>query len=164
MKFGRAITWEEVLDTWRKTPGRTVPNPDVWEELPSGCAWFECEVEAVDIERMYVIGSYDWSEIFASFSLAEIARHPRQESDPYRHIDKIRGITAAYLSGISLKPPILTAFSGQGPFVVIEGNHRCIALLRLEQLIGSRVLLGCHPKMASDFFWFRSALNKSAAS
>lgn len=156
MKFGRAIAWEDVLETWRKTPGANIPNPDVWQAIPSGSVWFECEIEASDVEQMHVIGSDDWTEIFGSFTLLDIARHPRRTSDPYRHIDKIEGITNAYSAGSKLQPPILTADSGHGPFVIIEGNHRCIALLRLDKLVGSRVFVGCHPRMASDFIWFRS--------
>lgn len=158
MKFGRAIEWEQVFSSWRgPVPAEAAPNADVWGALPPGVAWFECEIETCDLARLFVIGSPDWQETFGTHALAGIATSPLLNDDRYHHRERILGIASACARGRIYSPPIITAHSGHGPFVIIDGNHRAVALQRLGLLLGQRVYLGCHPQMGQIFQWFRWA-------
>ena len=160
MHIGCTVDWEaDVLAAWKKsaTSGELL-NSDVWGRLPEGICWFQCLVEPADLEKLYVIGSYDWKETFGTYRLREIASSPWEEDDRFHHKSKISAMRNAMAVGESFAPIILTAFSGTGPFVVIEGNHRATAMMQLGILPGQRVFVGFHQKIGSDFLWFRRAV------
>lgn len=160
MHIGSTVDWEtDVLAAWKKAANpEKAPNNDVWERLPEGMCWFNCLIEPSDIEKIYVIGSYDWKEVFGTYCLSGVAANSCDADDRFRHKSKIMAIRNAIAVGKSVDPIILTAFSGSGPFVIIEGNHRAAAMMQLGVLAGQRVYVGFHQKIGSDFLWFRRAV------
>lgn len=160
MHIGCAVEWEtEVLASWsRSAGGKQLPKPEVWQPLPPGVCWFRCRLEPGDIAKCYLIGSRDWKEIFSSTHLATVAADPCHGTDDFRHKSRIQGIKRALAMGETFEPLILTAFSGEGPFVIIDGNHRAIALLQLHLLVGQTVFAGFHPRMGQAFFWFHRSV------
>lgn len=160
MRIGRAVDWEtDVFAAWRRSAdGDESPNSDVWSTLPPGVCWFNCRIEPEDIEKIYVIGSFDWNEVFGTYGLRSIAATSCDEDDSFRHKSRINAIRNAMAVGRGFEPIILTAFSGDGPFVIIEGNHRAVAMMQLGILTGQPVFIGFHKKIGSEFNWFRRAV------
>lgn len=161
MRIGRVVDWEnDVLASWRRSAeGVLAPNQDVWSMLPSGVCWFDGRIERQDLEKMHVIGSNDWKDVFGSYVLKTVAAQVFEiPDDPHRHSSRITGIRHALATGRQFEPLILTAFSGDGPFVVIEGNHRAVALAQLNLLHGQPAFIGFHRAMGTEFHWFRRAV------
>ena len=161
MHIGRTVDWEtDVFAAWqRSAAGNGIPNGDVWGTLPPGVCWFNCRVEPEDIEKIYVIGSLDWKDVFGTYRLRGIAAASFDgKDDSFRHKFRIYGIRNAMAVGRDFEPIILTAFSGDGPFVIIEGNHRAVAMTQLGILAGHSVFVGFHKQIGSDFNWFRRAV------
>ncbi|MBF0440175.1 MAG: polysaccharide deacetylase family protein [Magnetococcales bacterium] len=166
---GSLVDWEnDVLASWRRSAGGVkFPKQKIWELLPTGVNWFICRIDAQDIDRMYLFGTYDWKQAFAtgSYHMRTIAADPCQESeeesDDFRHKFRINEIRKMYASGLRFEPIILTACSMEGPFVIIDGNHRAIAMQQLGMLVGQTVFIGLHDKMESDFGWFRETMNQA---
>ncbi|MBF0212148.1 MAG: hypothetical protein HQM00_01145 [Magnetococcales bacterium] len=161
MHIGCAVEWEhDVLASWRRSAGgKPLPRPEVWQPLPAGVCWFLCRVEPEDCDKLYVIGSRDWKLLFGTCRLQTIAADPCQGTDDYRHKSRIVRMKKALATGDRFEPLIFTAFSGEGPFVIIDGNHRAIALLQLGLLIGQTVFIGFHPRMGQEYLWFRRAVH-----
>ncbi|MBF0439480.1 MAG: polysaccharide deacetylase family protein [Magnetococcales bacterium] len=166
---GSRVDWEsDVLASWRRSAGGAkFPKQKIWELLPTGVNWFICRIDAQDIDRMYLFGTYDWEQAFASgsYHLSTIAADPCQENaeeqNNFRHKFRINEIRKMYASGLRFEPIILTACSMEGPFVIIDGNHRAIAMQQLGMLVGQTVFIGLHDKMESDFGWFRETVNRA---
>ncbi|MBF0614306.1 MAG: hypothetical protein G8237_11115 [Magnetococcales bacterium] len=160
MYIGRAVDWEQVvLASWiRSAGGKLLPKTEMWRPLPTGVCWFECRMEPADIPKCFVIGSRDWRELFGCTHLSTIAANSFQGEDNYSHHSRIHAMKRILASGDFFEPLILTAFSGEGPFVIIDGNHRAIALLQLNLLAGQRLFVGFHPRMGQDFFWFQRSI------
>lgn len=161
MQIGRTADWEtDVFAAWRRSAdGDDSPNSDVWNTLPSGVCWFNCRIDPEDIEKIYAIGSFDWKEVFGCYDLRNIAATScDKEDDSFRHKSRINGIKNAMAVGRNFEPIILTAFSGEGPFVIIEGNHRAAAMMQLGILAGQPVFVGFSKKIGSEFNWFRRAV------
>ncbi|MBF0270646.1 MAG: hypothetical protein HQL98_01035 [Magnetococcales bacterium] len=160
MQIGRAVEWHNhVLHSWhRSSGGKPQPKPEVWQPLPAGVCWFRCRMEPADCDKLYVIGSQDWKLLFGSCRLPIVAADPCLGTDDYRHKSRIQSMKKALAVGDSFEPLILTAFSGEGPFVIIDGNHRAVALQQLGLLVGQTVFVGFHPRMGHDFVWFRRAV------
>jgi hypothetical protein len=119
--------------------------------------WFEAEVQATDLERLYLIGSSDLREIFGSYRLSEIAR-TAEGNDRFNHMVRIRGLVADLRRGRTFERAILVAESGEGPFVIIDGNHRCLAYHCEQCLAGQAVYLGMATDLISRYAWARQAL------
>lgn len=161
MRIGRTVDWEQdVFAAWRRTADNAArPNSDVWGRLPEHVCWVSAWVEEIDIPRLYVIGSSDWKEVFGTYRLSEIgAKVLTSEDDRHRHSSRIIGIGAAYATGREFEPVAMVSYSGEGPFVVIDGNHRAVALYRIGLLVGREVYLGLHPLIGTRFGWFRHAV------
>lgn len=156
MELGNVVDWEQhVLPAWRRSSRQTSPNADVWGRLPPGVCWFQCRIADNDIEKLLVIGSEDWPDVFGSYRLTEISRADYADDDVYGHKSRVRGIRLAMEQGLQAEPLVLVADSGAGPFVIIDGNHRAIGLHQLDRLVGQTCFVGFHHRMHADFVWFR---------
>lgn len=128
----------------------------VWDQLPQGVCWLEACVEASDLERFYVVGSPDWKEAFGSFRLTKIATFGADaQDDPSHHHSRIVKLGRAYLTGQRLPPVVAIAYSGEGPFVILDGNHRAVAMQRHQLFSGQQIRLGLHASMGTAYVWFR---------
>lgn len=163
MRVGPIVDWEmDVLATWRQAAQHVEHlNRDVWSRLPAGVCWFRCHIEAQDIDQLHVIGSEDWREVFGSYKLIDITSAFSEEDDPYQHNSRIGSLIKTLAGGAEIQPIIAVAASGDGPFLIIDGNHRAIAMNKLGLLAGQRCFVGFHQKIETDFLWFRRALSSS---
>lgn len=159
MNVGDSASWEhDVLPAWRRAAGnRERPNSDVWGKLPEGVAWYRATIGRHDIQNLYVIGSGDWKAVYDSYKLTDIAADTSSEADKYNHRKKIHALQERLSAGEEFEPAILVSDSKQGPFVIIDGNHRAVASCRLGRLVNMRIFIGIHPHMR-DCGWFSWAL------
>jgi hypothetical protein len=117
-------------------------------------------VEEIDIARLYVIGSGDWKEVFGTYRLADISSKALTTGDDkHKHSSRIIGIGSAYLNGTHFEPIAMVSYSGEGPFVVVDGNHRAVGMQRVGLLVGREIFLGLHSAIGTEFVWFRQAID-----
>ncbi len=173
MKLGRVVDWDDdVLPSWRKhAPDSRDANADIWQRLPDGVCWVCGDIEPPDLAQLYVVGSADWFEEFGSYRVNEIATRlraaPHGGVDPgcdfgapsaNRHRDRIGELRASLRKSSHAVPPlVLVCADVRGPFVIVDGNHRALALLQLDLLSGQPCYLGLHRNMGK-FLWMQRAL------
>ena len=165
MILGPVVDWEKtVLATWRRSASdEHYPNRDVWERLPEGVCWFEGQISADDADRVYLIGSEDWEEVFGTYHLPEVSLPKSGVEDQCRHVQRIQRMRNALAEGWAPLPLVLVATHHDGPYVVIDGNHRIVALHQLTRLAAHRCYVGFHHKLAADFVWYRRAVGTTPA-
>lgn len=163
MELADVVDWDQhVLPAWRRSSQRTSPNADVWGRLPPGVCWFQGRIAGNDIGKLLLIGSEDWYDVFGSYRLTEVSRADYANDDVYGHKARVRNIRAAMLQGQQMEPLVLVADSGNGPFVLIDGNHRAICLHQLDKLVGQTCFIGFHHRMHADFLWSRRAIEQES--
>lgn len=160
MHIKDSVSWEQdVFSAWRRAAHNAVrPNSDVWGKLSKDTCWFRGNIEQSDVECLYVIGSGDWKEVFGSYRIVDIVADKLPVNDKYNHCQRFREMQDAIAEGKKFEPLIVVSYSGMGPFVIIDGNHRAVAYLRLGSLVSRSVFIGLHSNIKSDFVWFRQAL------
>jgi hypothetical protein len=161
MRIAQEVTWHaDVFPCWRRSAKNAArPNSDVWGRLPPGVRWFDAELEGSDTARLYLIGSSDIRETFGSYRIGEISES-QENRDRFNHWARVRAIRDALLLGQPLERPILVAESGAGPFVIIDGNHRCLAHYFEQRLVGLPAYLGMVSGLNSAYCWARQALQR----
>ena len=161
MKIGAVVDWNsEVMPTWNGSAQHTGHfNRDIWGRLPDGMCWFRCRIEPQDIPLCYVIGSEDWQEKFGSYRLLDIAEaYGEAADDNDRHKSHIQAMRQSLGEGWGGGTLILVASDGTGPFVLIDGNHRAVAMQLHGSLAGRECFVGFHHRLADDFVWYWRAL------
>ena len=161
MIVDKVVSWDhDVFPAWRRAANNAPqPNSDVWGKLPPNMHWSEARVEKNDIHKIYIIGSYDWIEVFGTYSLTGIASQEFNGiTDKYKRHPKILEIEKKYAQGCSFEPIIMVSLSVEGPFVLIDGNNRAVAMQRQGILIGKAVFLGLHSDIGKSFMWYRNAV------
>jgi hypothetical protein len=160
MRLGRVVDFKsDVIGTSRRS-GRKEPRSDseIWRRLPEGTCWFACHLEPCDIEKIFVYGDREWKQAFGSFSLKAVAAATLDSDDKQHHKSRIQQLMQTLASGHKYRSLALTAFSGEGPYVMIDGNHRAAAMLRLGILAGQSCYVGFHQRIGKDCSWFRHAV------
>lgn len=160
MHIAKSVNWEkDVLPAWRRAAGNAEsPNSDVWGKLPEGVSWFLGYIERSDIQNLYVIGSGDWKEVFGTYRLLEVAADSSTEDDKYKHRQKFGKLQKLISGGEQFEPIIAVTHSEKGPFVIIDGNHRAVAYLKLGLLESQEIFIGLHHRIKTEFVWYRLAL------
>ena len=161
MRIAQEVTWDaDVFPCWRRSANNAPrPNSDIWGRLPPGVRWSDAELEGSDADRLYLIGSADLKETFGSYRICEI-RGSQEIRDRFNHWVRVRAIRDALLRGQPFERPILVAESGEGPFVIIDGNHRCVARYLEQRLVGLPVYLGVMSGLNRAYCWARQALQR----
>ncbi|WP_338847782.1 hypothetical protein V8J88_03390 [Massilia sp. W12] len=168
MRLGRAVHWETVvLPAWRRAACSSEDaNADVWRHLPPDCCWLQGEIETPDIEKMFIIGSQDWFDVFGAYQLGHIAqriqadRAAQAPDDIWQHHSHVQYLYDSYCrQSRPAQPLMLAAADARGPFVLLDGNHRALALYLLRQLVGQPCFVALHASMEQDFLWMRRALS-----
>lgn len=143
----------------------TDPNfrSDLRDPLPADTKWYLAEVEAADIDSLYIISSTgQWTDISGgTFLVKEVAERLNLPSDhPYtiRIGDDIRRKLDYLNQGGPLDTRLIVVtessdFSGR--FTLIEGNKRAVAFLLRDQLVGCHFYVGVSHSM-TEYHWARS--------
>jgi uncharacterized protein YjbI with pentapeptide repeats len=179
MRLGRVVDFKsDVVGTSRRSGRKSLRSEsDIWRKLPEGTCWFACHLEPSDIEKIFVYADREWKEAFGTFNLNAVGQanleganleranlrpvslHPANlANDQCRHEPRIERLMHTLATGHKFRSLALTAFSAEGPFVVIDGSHRAAAMLRLGILAGQSCYVGFHQQIGKDHAWFRYAL------
>lgn len=134
----------------------------LWKELPKDTVWFEAEIETKDLDRIRVFPRAQWRKFaFGDFGLTQVA--PRILDERYRDrasgaflakIDDLRDHLRQEAVGGAV---LLIGQDEQGPFTILDGNHRLVAALLTSPraLERFRFYCGLSPKMARCC-WYRT--------
>ena len=160
MRLGRIVDFKsDVVGTSRRAGRKNRrSDSDVWRKLPEGTCWFACQLEPSDIEKIFVYGGREWKDAFGTFSLNAVAQANLAQDDRHQHKSRIERLMHTLATGHKFRALALTAFSADGPFVMIDGSHRAAAMLRLGILAGQSCYVGFHQQIGKDYAWFRHAL------
>ncbi len=158
MKVHQSVSWESaVFPCWERAAHPGPPNYDVSLEVPRDVAWCEATIEEADVPAVFLLASSDIMRSFGSYRLVDIdfdlSADYRDDLRGRRHQQMVLGITRAIRSGEKMERPILVADDVDGPFVVIEGNHRCIAYFYERRLAGLDVYLGRRAGLLDEYRW-----------
>jgi len=161
MQIGCEVSWDgDVFPCWRRSAGNAPsPNSDVWGPLPPVMRWYEAKIQPEDISSLYLIGSGDLLETFGSYRLTRIGKE-FDGSDKHNHQIRVRSLVGYVRSAGFLERPILVSESSNGPFVIIDGNHRSLAYYACDRLPGLDVYLGMSANLLSMYRWARYALQR----
>ena len=158
MKHLEPATWhDDVLPCWRRNANNAPrPNSDIWRPLPIGIAWEKAQIEARDIERLFLIGSSDFKDTFGTYRLSEI-RLPFPTRTDDRHYNLPLSMQQSLLQGKDLDMPICVSDSRDGNVIIIDGCHRCLAHLLNESMEGVEIFLGVKDGLHCEFSWSHPA-------
>jgi hypothetical protein len=160
MRLGRVVDFKsDVIGTSRRSDRKSLrSDSDIWRKLPEGTCWFACHIEPSDIERIFVYGGREWKDAFGTFSLSAVLQANLARDDEHHHKSRIERLMHTLATGHKFRSLALTAFSAEGPYVMIDGCHRAAAMLRLGMLAGQSCYIGFHEQIGKDHSWFRYAL------
>lgn len=162
MRFKSVVTWDgEVHPEWaRACRGNWLAGDEIWRQFPLETCWIDAEIEDDDASRIFVIGSGDWKTDFGSYRLSEVAAQQYDIDDKRKHRSRIVAMQQAIEAGLQLGRPILISSSGEGPFVIMDGNHRLVAHHRAGKLGGLPVYVGLHHRIPRVVIWFSAAVRE----
>jgi hypothetical protein len=161
MKIRETITQAQVWNHWFKVEhpeqgilaGSALEQSvlswrsDIKGPLPHDLVWYTADIEEGDIEHLHIISSSDWSDISQQTYLVEkVAGNLKNNfvnKDSLR-ISKDIQSKLLYLrrGGTFDTRLVLVSDKISGPFTILEGNRRAVALLSLEILVGTKIYLG----------------------
>lgn len=164
MKLVGRVTWDgDVLASWRRMDKKEhVLNKTISRDFPSDVQWWRGVIESEDIDRIFVFGSSEWRRFYGSYHMRTIANTTREVDDSYRHEERINGFRQALERGEALEPPILLGARVDGPFMLFDGNHRALAMMRNGCLVGQVVYVGLQPTIAQGYSWCKEAFRDAA--
>lgn len=150
MKKIKTVIQSEVFSHWE-----TVEKRSIWERsnivFPivayNDLVWNLTEIEDADIDKIYICSSDDWLTeglCFPDFKLITAIENYKKSNFSYGKYADIKAkedIFTKNLNGLDTKL-ILVADNITGPFTLIEGCKRSVALGKLSLLVGIKVYLG----------------------
>jgi len=162
MKIIESVTQGEVFSHWEKIEKRSIwQRADIVFPLVAyaDLTWSLTEIESADIEKLYICSSDDWQAeglCFPDFKLVTAIDNYKKSNFSYGKYADIKGKENVYVKSVNDLDNkfILVADSITGPFAIIEGCKRAVALGKLDKLTGNEVYLGTSPSIRS-FVWTR---------
>lgn len=136
---------------------------DIRGPLPADLAWYLAEIEEKDVDRLFIISSSDWADITGgTFRVADVVGRLHRQScnpDTQRLGEDIQEKMQFLDAGGELDTRLIAVTHCPeltGPFTVIEGNRRSVALCAREGLVGCRIFVGVSPAI-KDYRWAKKA-------
>ena len=118
--------------------------------LPAELEWHESEFEPQDVDKLYILPVFDWyMDTGETFKVSDTLIH-LSDTRGY-HLPQLGSAEVLHFQTVNKiieSPPedfgevILIASSQDGPYTVIDGTHRSVALLKMGKLIGSDCFVG----------------------
>ena len=135
-----------VYQHWQRVDDRGLHTKIANQFHPS---WFEARIEAVDFEHIYVIYAIDWqAQLMCTnndYRLISTVNNYRMLPNNNPLKDQIlvrRAAIERQDPRIDLKLFLLCSDLANGPYTILEGNKRAVALLDLNKLIGLNIYIG----------------------
>jgi len=123
--------------------------------------WSLVELEGADLDKLYIISSDDWRvdglciPDFKLVTAISSYQKSTRSDGKFADIKAKEDIFVTNPSALDTKF-IFVATKQGGPFTLIEGNKRSVALGNLEKLVGLEVFLGTSPAI-KNYVWSRYA-------
>lgn len=164
MKTINLVTQSEVFNHWHKVEGEVflhrgdIVNPLV---VFNNLNWSLAEIESTDIDKLYICSSDDWRAEglcipdFKVKTAVENYKKSNFSTGKYKDIKDKESIFAKDINGLDNKL-FLVADNPNGPFTLIEGCKRSVALGSLGKLVGLKVYLGISTAIRG-YVWSRYA-------
>jgi len=154
MRIIKQVIQDEVFNEWKRIcKVETIPSwLNMNETYPEFVQWYLSEIERKDIRKIYIISSDDWQKLSLNFRLLDVVRTFRGATIPENHVEDIRE-KQKVLDKLEFKF-VYVAHKITGPFTIIEGNRRSVALQDLNKLVGTQIYLGIS-KEIQNFLWAR---------
>lgn len=162
MKIIKTVTQGEVFSHWE-----LIEKISIWQRSDiafplvayADLTWSLGEIEITDINKINICSSDDWITeglCVPDFKLITAIKNYKKSnfsSGKYANIKAKEDIFAQDRNGLDTRF-ILVADNTLGPYTLIEGCKRCIALGKLDKLAGNKVYLGIS-NCIKNFIWAR---------
>ena len=162
MKIIKQVNQSEVFSHWEKVEKISIANrADIVFPLVAygDLVWNLAVVEDTDIEKIYICSSDDWKTdglCVPDFKLTTAIENYQKSNfseGKYADIKAKEDIFSKNISGLDTKL-ILVGENQTGPFTLIEGCKRSVALGSLKKLVGLEVYVGSSPAIR-NYIWSR---------
>lgn len=161
MKIIKQVQQGEVWYHWRSVEGFTDDNfrSDIRDPLPDDLIWYLSYLELPDIHKVYIISSDDWRTdklCVSDFKLITAISNYQLSSiniGKYGDIKQKEVTLKNSLDNIDTKL-IFVAANKEGPYTIIEGNRRAIALGSIGKLKMLEIYLGISSRI-NNYLWAR---------
>ena len=162
MKFIHPVTQSEVFSHWEKVEKISIFNRiDIVFPLVAynDLVWNIVEIETADINKLYICSSDDWSAEglcipdFKVVTAVENYKKSDYSTGKFADIKAKEDILTKDIDGLDTKL-IIVSDNPNGPFTLIEGCKRSVALGNLGKLVSLKVYLGVSPAIKT-YIWAR---------
>ena len=162
MKLVAEVDQGEVFSHWEKVEKITITQRiDIVFPLITytSLKWYKATIDDEDISKIYIISSDDWrvdglcQKDFKLTSAIAAYKQNTKSSGKYADIQKKQQIYESDINGLDTKLVIVSP-NQIGPFTIIEGNKRSVALLSANKFIGLNIYLGLSPYIR-NYVWAR---------
>lgn len=166
MEISRDAQQDEVWNHWKTVEGWTDDTfrSDIRDRLPPDLIWFLTRLEIEDINSLFIISSDDWKDErlcdpnFKLMTAITNFSNTQSSCGKYGDIHRKEALLSSNQNGLNTKL-ILVSSSQEGPFTIIEGNRRAVALGKLGMLVGLDVFCGISTGV-NDYYWARYSFGK----
>lgn len=163
MQIIKSVTENEVFEHWKKVekivtwPGRRTNIVSIFKNYKD-LTWYFGEIQIDDLNNMFIISSNDWKidglcvpDFKLSTAISNFIGSPTNKTAKHKDIELKQGIFKSNINGLD-KTMIMVAPNKFGPFTIIEGNKRSVALGSLQELLGLKIYLGISSNF-SNYIW-----------
>jgi hypothetical protein len=155
MRLLEPVTDHEVCTYWRtlqNCPAHKELRGDILDSsYPSHTPWQKAVIEDADVPKMFMLSVPDFETLSNNtWMLPPAVEYYREhfaagtyapaESYHAEHMQKLLDYGAALDTRL-----IIVGESKDGPFAILDGNHRAILLLDQDRLVGTTIYAGIHP-------------------
>lgn len=167
MKYLNLVLPQNVWDHWKKIENHSELNfrSDIRDPLPENLTWHLAEIEEKDLNQLFIISSSDWTDISGgTFRVIDIVNRfnlPSDNLDTQRITKDIRKKIEFLKCGNELDTKLISVTNSpnlSGPFTLIEGNRRSIALSLLNTIVGCQIFLGVSPEII-NYNWAKKSFS-----
>ncbi len=166
MELIRLADQNEVFSHWGKVENINISQgdrSDIVTPLLSyiDLQWTLVRLEDEDLSKIYIISSDDWKDdglCIPDFKLVSAINNYQKSTKLEGKFADIKAKEDIFASGSSVLDTrlILVAMDKDGPFTIIEGNKRSVALGNLGKLVDLEVCVGISSAI-KNYVWSRHA-------
>lgn len=164
MKIFKHVTQSEVFNHWERVEKISIgQRADIIFPLVAyaDLVWNSAQIEPEDLEKLYIISSDDWKAeglCVPDFKLITAINNYNQSTKNNGKYADIKIKEQIFTSNINSldKKFILVSEDKLGPYTIIEGNKRAIALGNIGKLVGIEIYIGVSNAIR-NYVWSRHA-------
>lgn len=164
MKLLKQVDQNEVFNHWENVENINISQgdrSDIVSPLLSydDLQWNLTNLEEADLNKIYIISSDDWMTdkvCVPDFRLTTAIKNYQNSTKSQGKFADILAKEQIFKSNSDILDTklILVSLNQEGPYTLIEGNKRSVALGNLGKLVGLEVYLGSSPSI-KNYVWSR---------